>query len=196
MPAALLHLRIDEAPPVASRCHSELRERRQGVMLHYDASGSDAGAMSWLGDERAQGAYQWLVLRDGRICRVIPDDRAAWHAGECRPSGVVQYGHANSAFYGIAVAATDGEAATYPQLLSAAWLAARYFSAHGWDARREGWRVTGHDREAWPRGRKIDPTGSRLGMPVLSVEGVRALLPRFVIPRTGLAVPGDLSSQP
>lgn len=50
------------------------------------------------------------------------------------------------------------------------------FQHHGWSLKDDLWRLTGHDSECWPRGRKHDPTGSDPNRPVLSVSELRDLL--------------------
>ena len=74
--------------------------------------------------------------------------------GVCRPSGPpFTYTDANSALYGIAIAAKFGEEVTEPQMQSVVELCAALCRRHGWDHTH----ITGHAAEAWPRGRKIDP---------------------------------------
>lgn len=153
---------------------STLHEPRAGIMLHYDASASDAGAVAWLTrDPRCRVSYQWLVLDSGAVVAVAPDSARAWHAGVCRPSNPEQlrYADANSAFYGIAIAARAGERATPAQLAAVVDLCHELVGRHGWE--RELWRIVGHDTEAWERGRKQDPTGPHTARPVLSVQAVR-----------------------
>lgn len=186
MGAVLIHHRFGERELKPNGKWGKLQEKRVGVMLHYDGSSTDEGAVSWFGHPSCGVAYQYLVLRTGEVIRVAPDDVAAWHAGECRSSGDLHYSHANSAFYGVSVANSGKDGVTYQQLLSTAYVVARYFQAHGWDPRRDGHRITGHDQEAWPRGRKTDPTGIYPRQPVLSIGGIRAVVPRLILPRLSL----------
>jgi hypothetical protein len=86
------------------------------------------------------------------------------------------YRDANSALYGLAIAATDGEVATQVQTEAVAMLCVPLFKRHRWDRKDDLWRIVGHDTEAWPRGRKRDPTGSDPSRPVLSVEAIRILV--------------------
>lgn len=158
---------------------NNLKEPRLGVMLHYDASASDRGAVMWLlHDPRCHVSYTWLILDDGTIVTIAPPDARAWHAGICRSSDPerLPYRDANSAFYGLSLAATAGETATPEAKKAVVDLTRALFGRHGWDTQEETWRVVGHRTEAWPRGRKADPEGSIPGKPVLSVAEVRALL--------------------
>lgn len=156
---------------------NERREPRIGVMLHYDASTSDRGAVEWLTkDPRCNVSYNWLVLDDGRVVSVAPATARAWHAGVCKPSSPkLAYRDANSAFYGIAIAAGAADHATPEQLAAVVKIARTCFEKERWPL-TETWRVVGHASEAWPRGRKVDPEGSRRGDPVLSTEAVRRAL--------------------
>lgn len=151
---------------------------RQGIMLHYDASRSDVGAVAWLeDDERARASYHYLVLDDGRILQIAPPGSRAWHAGVCRPSRKqFTYTDGNNAFYGVAIAATQGEVATPAQKRAVTMLCHYLFWLEGWSP-LESWRITGHADEAWPRGRKLDPHGvdDDHPNPVMEVDAILAL---------------------
>jgi N-acetyl-anhydromuramyl-L-alanine amidase AmpD len=153
----------------------KLKEKRVGVMLHYDASASDPGAVSWLTkDPRCKVSYNWLVLDDGKVVTVAPRTARAWHAGVCRPSSEApKYKDANSAFYGIAVAATAGDTVTEAQENAVIDLVDGLFAEHRWSRTLGLHRIVGHNTECWPRGRKSDPEGPNPSKPVLSVEAVR-----------------------
>jgi len=152
---------------------NDLREPRQGVLLHYDGSRSDAGAVAWLTkDPRCRVSYHWLILDDGHSVLIAPPSKRAWHAGVCLPSiPQLTYKDANSAFYGIAIAATDGDRATQAQIAKVLELCRWCFLKEGWPL-QETWRIRGHFEEAWPRGRKHDPKGSG-PIPVLDVQLIR-----------------------
>lgn len=156
------------------------REDRKGILLHYDDSSSDAGAVQWFGDPACHVSYNWLVLRSGELVELVPEDSRAWHAGVCRPADErLFYADANSALYGVSIAANGRERATAAQLAVVARLCAHLFERHGWSA-DQLWRITGHSREAWERGRKIDPEGPNAAAPVLSVNQVRAAVARLL----------------
>jgi len=161
--------------PVNQSWNNTIRGERQGILLHYDDSSSDTGALGWLTtDPRCGVSYNVLVLDNGVAYQIAPMTARAWHAGVCKPSDPAHpYDDANSAFYGVAVAARDGEVVTPAQFLGVVQVCRDLAARHGWDLGAEPWRITGHDREAWPRGRKIDPRGSTPGRDVLSVEAVR-----------------------
>lgn len=137
-----------------------LREPRLGIMLHYDASGSDAGAVQWLTkDPACRVSYNVLVLDNGSLVYVTPQDARAWHAGVCRPSNpLLKYTDANSAFYGLSIAAKPGDAITPVQRNVVIGQIKAWFGKEKWPL-SETWRITSHHLEAWPRGRKMDITG-------------------------------------
>ena len=147
-----IHSRIDNP----SFGESGLYETRIGIMIHLDASGSDTGSLNWFGNSDCKCVYHWIVMDDGRVIGLVQPTRRSWHAGKCRPSGQTDlYQDANSAFYGLAAAATIGDTITPPQLKSLARVVRDIMEHEGWsDIRR---RLTGHSAEAWPRGRKTDP---------------------------------------
>ena len=159
--------------------YGALREDRQGICLHYDGSGSDRGSVRWFGDPRCRVSYNLLVLDDGSYVRIAPDASRAWHAGRCRPSDParLQYGDANSALLGIAIASSGRHDVTPLQMLTVALLCRNYFATYGWDL-EDTWRIVGHSSEAWPRGRKTDPEGADPKNPILSVDDIRQLLPK------------------
>jgi N-acetyl-anhydromuramyl-L-alanine amidase AmpD len=145
-------------------------ESRKGIMMHYDASASDAGAVEFLLRSPAcKASYNKLILDDGTVVDIAPDTARAWHAGNCRPSsGVLPYKDANSAFYGVAFAATYGSAITEVQFAAAVRVLVAYMRNHKWtDVERH---ITDHAAEAWPRGRKVDIGGLKGA----SLESLRA----------------------
>lgn len=136
----------------------QLREPRRGVMLHYDGSASDAGAVAWLTkDPRCAVSYTTIITDDGQVVPIAPRDARAWHAGVCRPSDpkLMPYADANSAFYGVALAAQAGDIVPEPQYRALIKHCVALFEEHDWTA-DELWRITDHAVEAWPRGRKVD----------------------------------------
>lgn len=157
-------------------------EARVGIMLHYDASTSDAGAMGWFAHPACRVSYNYLVLDDGSYASIAPLDAAPWHAGRCRSSDPdrLPYRSANRALYGIAAATSDRVDVTPLQVLTIAWLCCRLYEREGW-AVTETWRIVGHSSEAWPRGRKTDPEGGDPSNPIYSPADVRQLLGRVQI---------------
>lgn len=165
--------------PIARRNNwNAPREPRLGVMLHYDASTSDRGAVQWLmHDPRCKVSYNYLVLDNGEVVTVAPVTARAWHAGICRSSdpGRLPYRDANSAFWGVSIAAGSGDVATLAAKVAVARVCTELMLSMGWDL-SSTFRIVGHDTEAWPRGRKIDPEGPDPLRPVLSVTEIRRMV--------------------
>lgn len=175
-----------QIPEQRPRNWGDLSEPRMGIMLHYDESGSDDGAVEWLlFDRSCKVSYNWLILDDGTVRDIAPDEKRAWHAGVCRSSDPkrLPYVDANSAFYGIAVAAKHSERATPAQWRIVIELCIALMQKHGWPA-SDTWRIVGHRTEAWGRKRKDDPDG-HLGV-VLDTHAVRLEVARRLT-RTELA---------
>jgi N-acetyl-anhydromuramyl-L-alanine amidase AmpD len=160
----------------------DLEQPRFGVGVHY-TGGTDRSGLQWLlFDPRCRVSYNWLILDSGTVVTVAPKHARAWHMGPCRPSaGILAatkgqgYHDANSAFYGIAIAAESGDTATPAQLAMVVQLTAALFREHQWPAEHVAFRLTDHAAEAWPRGRKVD-TGAVLPLDLVRTRVVAELL--------------------
>lgn len=153
-----------------------LREPRIGVCLHYDASTTDRSAISWFTHPDCRVSYNFMVMDSGNIIPIAPMDRRAWHAGVCRSSDArLVYRDANSAFYGVSIAATQGDVATVEAKRNVAALCLTLFANEGWPI-TDVWRIVSHRQHAWPRGRKLDPEGPDLAHPVLNTNEIRGMV--------------------
>lgn len=178
--------------PLTVAWDERIREPRVGIMLHYDASSSDASAVAWFTDPRCRASYNYLVLDSGNIIPIAPLHARAWHAGVCRTDDPVRlpYRDANSAFYGVAIAATTGEMATKDAKRSVAMICATLMRLEQWPTEHV-WRITSHRAQAvYPtrlpdgrphpkageRGRKSDPEGPSLARPVMNTNEIRGLV--------------------
>lgn len=161
----------------STQCYATRSEKPVGIMIHFDDSSSDASGLQWFHDPACHVSYNRLYFDDGTVAQITPTmECAAWHAGVCRPSATnLPYKGANSAFYGLAIAADNDDVVTPKQLKSLAADCVAIFKYHGW-SKDELYRITGHDAEAWPRGRKVDPTGTIPTKPVLRVEDLRKVV--------------------
>lgn len=156
--------------------YDKIFEPRIGIMLHYDGSVSDKGSISWLAGPDIKVSYNYIVMDSGNIIQIAPDSAAAWHAGKCRTCDPrLQYQGANSAFYGISIAATTGDIASAEAKRSVAALCKTYFLKEGWPF-NETWRIVSHRQHAWPRGRKNDPEGPDLTRPVMNTNEIRGMV--------------------
>ena len=173
--------------PAVIRRHNwgELTEPRIGVMLHYDASVTDKSSIAWLSSAEITVSYNWIVADSGNIIPIAPLDKRSWHAGCCRSDDPrLVYRDANSAFYGISIAATEGDVATREAKRSIAALCLTLFAEHRWPV-TEVWRIVSHRSQAvfckghpkaGQRGRKSDPEGPDLAHPVMNTNEIRGMV--------------------
>lgn len=52
------------------------------IIVHGSAGKSDEGDLSWIESSKSQVSYHYLIGRDGRVYRLVDEDRRAWHAGK------------------------------------------------------------------------------------------------------------------
>lgn len=151
-----------------------LKEPRRGVTVHYTA-GTYASSVDWCKNPASKVSYNVIIGPKGEVGRIVPWHLRAWHAGVCRTSDAARlpYRDANSACEGVALSGgpTFGPP-TEAQVERLVVLLRERFRAHGWGL-DEGWRIVGHDTEAWPRGRKCDPTGPDASRPWLDLDAIR-----------------------
>jgi N-acetylmuramoyl-L-alanine amidase len=50
--------------------------------MHYTASGSTAGAISWLHTPASKASAHVVIAPDGAVTQLVPFDTVAWHAGK------------------------------------------------------------------------------------------------------------------
>jgi hypothetical protein len=158
---------------------------RQGVMWHYDASSSDAGALGWFRSKEFKLSYNRAYTDNGRRVRLTPSIwHRAYHAGVCRRPPY----DANLAFFGLAITAGAGDQATDAQFAAIVADTAVLFRYQGWPATDVEHRLVGHHEYAvfskadaptrpdlWGKlGRKPDPIGPNPNRPVLSLNSGRA----------------------
>ena len=145
-------------------------ERLEGpidiLLLHYTGMADDDQALAWLCDRRSNVSAHYFVHADGRVLKLVPEDRRAWHAGASR-WGDTDDVNARSIGIEIANAGHPGGLPGYPDAqidaltaLSAAIVGRHPIPPH---------RVLGHSDVA--PGRKLDP-GERFPWRRLAAAGV------------------------
>lgn len=159
------------------------------LILHYTGMESAAAALDRLRDPAAKVSAHYMIDEDGRIFRLVPEDRRAWHAGVSFWAGerdinaisigieLVNPGHPHPGY--------AGGYRPYPeaQMRSLEALAADILRRHGIPRHR----VLGHSDVAPMR--KIDP-GELFDWERLAARGIG------IMPRRGHPVPpGPASSQ-
>lgn len=186
-------------------------QKRRGIMVHYDDSSSDTGALSWFRSPDFKLSYNRAYLDDGRRVRITRSihDKAD-HAGPCLvepgvptytiPGTTFKYGGANEAYFGFAATADGNDAITEPQFDAMAADCAVIYRLAAWSLDELESRIVGHDAKAifnprsnpghpklWGKlGRKIDPTGVDKHRPVIDLarlrEGIRWYLTDLTLP--------------
>lgn len=118
------------------------------IVLHADASPSEAGTLQWFMDPASKVSYHVLIGRQGSLYRIVAEHRRAWHAGKSAWPGVADV---NSASLGLSFANRhDGKEALTPlQIAAAQALIAEWKGLYPIEA------VTTHAAVA--PGRKTDP---------------------------------------
>jgi hypothetical protein len=187
-------------PDVVSDDQGECpRERRIGVMIHFDDSSSDTSADGWFRAKGFRLNYNRAYHDNGTRIRLTRRmSLIAPHAGVClREEGLrdatlggttFRYGQANAGYYGLAITAGLHDVVADRQFAAIAEDAAVICRYHGWPAAEVERRIVGHNEKAicnprdepnLPRlwgflGRKVDPIGTDPNHPVLSLASLRA----------------------
>lgn len=83
------------------------------VVLHYTAMATVEAAVARLRDPLAEVSAHWVVAEDGRLWRLVPEARRAWHAGAGGWGGCADV---NSASIGIELANPGDRPFPLPQM--------------------------------------------------------------------------------
>jgi N-acetylmuramoyl-L-alanine amidase len=70
------------------------------LVLHYTGMPDAASAINWLASSESKVSAHYVVTEDGKIIRMVPEDKRAWHAGLAHWRGVSDV---NSASIGIEI---------------------------------------------------------------------------------------------
>ncbi|MEX1249665.1 MAG: N-acetylmuramoyl-L-alanine amidase [Hyphomonas sp.] len=71
-------MRLDETP---GPNHDERHHKVDLLVLHYTGMQSGQAALDRMRDPEAKVSAHYMVWEDGRVCRLVNEDRRAWHAG-------------------------------------------------------------------------------------------------------------------
>jgi N-acetyl-anhydromuramyl-L-alanine amidase AmpD len=148
------------------------------IIYHYTAGSSLNGAVNWFARQDSKVSAHYVVGKNGEIVQMVPLDKAAWHAGKSVLAGkrgvnlfsvgieIVNWGrltrrgnqyftHSGKPYYGkppIQIGAQYWEPFTAAQYKTIAWLTRHLILRIPTIT-----HITGHQRIALPKGRKIDP---------------------------------------
>lgn len=94
---------FDGATVRPSPNHGERRgfEKPDMIILHYTGMPTAEGAVSWLCTPESEVSSHYVVLEDGAVLQLVPEDRRAWHAGKSLWKGEADI---NSRSIGIEIA--------------------------------------------------------------------------------------------
>lgn len=136
------------------------------LLLHYTGMETGDAALRRLTDPDAKVSSHYVVLEDGAVVQLVPEDRRAWHAGAGTWEG---RGDVNSRSIGIEIVnrGHDGGLPPYPDVQIAAVAGLSAAVAAHWGIRPD--RVLAHSDVA--PGRKQDP-GERFPWAVLAASGI------------------------
>jgi N-acetylmuramoyl-L-alanine amidase len=70
------------------------------LVLHYTGMPDAASAIQWLANPESKVSAHYVVTEDGRIVRMVEEEKRAWHAGRSHWRGVTDI---NSASIGIEI---------------------------------------------------------------------------------------------
>ena len=152
------------------------------LVIHYTGMVPDAKALDWMCDPASQVSAHYFIDETGAICRLVPEDRRAWHAGVSAWRGATDI---NSRSIGIELS-NPGHDFGYrdfprPQIDALTELATDILARHPIPPRN----VVGHSDIA--PARKLDP-GERFPWQQMAAAGI-GLWPET----TSVGNPYDLS---
>lgn len=134
--------------------HSSRNGHAISMLVLHATVGSYASSLAWLRDPASKVSSHYLIRKDGAIAQLVPDERAAWHAGRATWLGVTDI---NAVSLGIELENANTGTDPYP----AAQLRAAHDLCQDKIARYNIERadVVRHLDIAVPKGRKTDPAG-------------------------------------
>lgn len=145
---------IDTTP--ASPNQSSRNGARISMIVLHATVGSYAASLAWLCNPSSNASTHYLIRKDGYINQLVPDDRAAWHAGKSTWMGMNSQ-QIQERSLGIELENANDGHDPYPaaQLAAAHWLCQALVSRYN----IERADVVRHLDIAIPNGRKTDPAG-------------------------------------
>ena len=67
--------------PTDNRYRGRFGHKIEMIVIHYTASGSGRGTISWFKNPQSKVSAHYIIDRDGRIFQLVKDEDTAWHAG-------------------------------------------------------------------------------------------------------------------
>lgn len=122
------------------------------IVLHYTASLSIEGTVTWFQKPESKVSAHYVIGRDGRTVQMVKDNAVAWHAGKSVMPGTAET-NVNNFSLGIELVGTADSGFTDRQMAATYHLLEHLVSRY----RIKPERVVGHATIS--PGRKIDPDG-------------------------------------
>lgn len=143
---------IDTTPQSPNQ--SSRNGARIGLLVLHATVGSYASSLAWLCNPASKVSTHYLIRKDGYINQLVPDDRAAWHAGKSTWMGMTTQ-QIQERSLGIELENLNDGHDVYPaaQLAACHWLCQSLISRYN----IERLDVVRHLDIATPKGRKTDP---------------------------------------
>ncbi len=129
---------------------------RISLLVVHATVGSYASSLAWLCSPASKVSCHFLIRKDGHIAQLVPDARAAWHAGVSAHQGMDSAAIMRGSL-GIELENANDGHDPYPpsQVAAAHWLCQEQIARYN----IERADVVRHLDIAIPRGRKTDPAG-------------------------------------
>jgi len=141
--------------------------KKTAIVIHDTGGRSAESTINWFLDAKSKVSSHYLIARDGKLFRMVPDEYVAWHAGRSSLHGVE---NVNSFAFGIElVDDNDGEAYPEEQLETLFGICVTLCVEHRIPLNR----VVGHSHICIPVGRKVDPGHDFLWYEFLTTLGAR-----------------------
>lgn len=154
-------MQVDTSTP--SPNHEPRKGRPITLIVLHATVGNFQSARDWLTNPASKVSTHYLIRKDGYIAQLVPDTRAAWHAGESR-YGAMDSEAIKLQSIGIELENRNDGNDPYPpaQLDALRWLVRRY----------PGLPIVTHAQIAQPVGRKTDPLGFPLSAFLASLDAL------------------------
>ena len=139
---------------VRSPNHSPRRNHRIAMLVIHATAGSARGALAWLTSPLSRVSAHYLITKSGHIYQLVPEERAAWHAGRASWQGETAI---NELSIGIELENANNRRDPYPPEQIDALLALAAEKVEKYHIAPQ--MVVRHCDVAVPKGRKSDPAG-------------------------------------
>lgn len=139
---------------VRSPNHSPRGSHQITMLVIHATAGSARGALAWLTSPWSRVSAHYLITKGGHIYQLVPDERAAWHAGRASWQGETAI---NELSIGIELENANDGRDPYPPEQIDALLALATEKVEKYHIAPQ--MVVRHRDIAVPKGRKTDPAG-------------------------------------